>query len=529
MTPPSARARALLAAAAGALLVAAFPPFDLWPLALLATAMLCWLLSWPGPVRQAGAQAGFWFGMTFFAGSVYWVVPVMRDYGGLPWIVALLVLLLFTALLAAFFAGFAALVQHLVNRMGPAPALILAPAVWVAAELARNHLLTGFPWVRLGNALHTIPPLLQLASVTGIYGLSFLLLALASSLALLARQAQRATGAIYLSLLLLMVVGIYTWGSGRVSRLRGEAEPSRAVDVACVQGNVPQDRKWSPEAADEILTRHLEFTRLAASRGADLVVWAESSLPFPLRGHAEFGSRVRQVVQDTGSALILGSLDWRTVGQDGRQVYNSAFLVAAGEPAQLAYDKVHLVPFGEYVPLRQVLFFASKLVEEVGEMSAGAGQQHLAAGSAVQGVPALGILICYEIIFPGLARQAVNAGAQVLLNLTNDAWFGNTAAPYQHFSEAVVRAVETGRWVVRAANTGISGIIAPSGEVVARTELGVAGLAQAEIFPRSERTLYVRSGDVFAWACVILTVALVVLGRRPAAPGSSQLSDEELG
>ncbi len=290
MTPPSGRTRSLLAAAAGALLVPAFPPFDLWPLAVVATAVLCWLLSWPGPVRRAGAQAGFWFGMTFFAGSVYWVVPVMQHYGGLSWIVALSVLILFAALLAAFFAGFAALVQHLVNQMGSAPALILAPAVWVGAELARSHVLTGFPWVRLGNALHTIPSLLQLASVTGVYGLSFLLLALASSLALLARPALRATGAIYLSLLLLMAVGIFAWGSGRVDHLRGETEPSRGVDVACVQGNVPQDRKWSREAADEILTRHLELTRLAASRGAELVVWAESSLPFPLRGHAEFGN-----------------------------------------------------------------------------------------------------------------------------------------------------------------------------------------------------------------------------------------------
>ena len=152
MTPPSARARSLLAAVAGALLVPAFPPFNLWPLAVVATALLCWLLSWPGPVPREGAQAGFWFGMTFFAGSVYWVVPVMRHYGGLPWIVALSVLLLFTALLAAFFAGFAALVQHLVNRMGAAPALILAPAVWVAAELARNHLLTG----RVSRALAAI-------------------------------------------------------------------------------------------------------------------------------------------------------------------------------------------------------------------------------------------------------------------------------------------------------------------------------------------------------------------------------------
>jgi apolipoprotein N-acyltransferase len=387
----------------------------------------------------------------------------------------------------------------------------------VAAELVRNHAFTGFPWVRLGNALHTIPPLLQLASLTGVYGLSFLLLALASSLALLARPALRRTGGIYLTLLLLVTLGVFAWGSVRVERLRGEADTERGVNVACVQGNVPQDRKWSREAADEILTRHLDLTRLAASRGAELVVWAESSLPFPLREHPEFGRRVRQAAQETGSALIIGSLDWRAGEQGRRQVYNSVFLVPAGEPPRLAYDKAHLVPFGEYVPLRRLLFFASKLVEEVGELSAGSGEQHLAAGTGVPGVPGLGILICYEIIFPGLARQAVNAGAQVLLTLTNDAWFGKTAAPHQHFAEAVLRAVESGRWVVRAANTGISGIIAPSGDVLARTELGQATLAQAEVFPRSERTLYVRVGDVFAWACVIVA-AVVAAGTATRGP-----------
>lgn len=507
---------------AGALLVLAFPPFDLWPLAIPAIALLCWLLSSPGPVLRAGAAAGFWFGMTFFAGSIYWVLPVMQHFGGLPWLVALLLLLLFSALLATFLAGFSAMVQYLVNQWGPGRALILAPAVWVGVELARNHVLTGFPWVRLGTALHSVPALLQLASITGVYGLSFLLLALASSLALLVRPAQRTCGAAYFSVSMLMAVAVFLWGSGRVERLRAESETGRGVVVASVQGNVPQDRKWSPQAAEEILTRHLDLSRLAVSRGATLVVWAESSLPFPLRGPGEFGHRVQQAVRESGAVWILGSLDRRDTEQGGRRVYNSAFLVSPGQAPRLAYDKAHLVPFGEYVPLRQILFFASKLVHEVGELSGGDGKQHLAADSGVPGVPRLGILICYEIIFPGLARQAVREGAELLINLTNDAWFGETAAPYQHFSEAVVRAVETGRWVVRAANTGISGIIAPSGEVVAQTKLGVAALAQAEIFPRQERTLYVRWGDVFPWACAILTCLVTVLARRRVAPDCQQ-------
>ena len=241
-------------------------------------------------------------------------------------------------------------------------------------------------------------------------------------------------------------------------------------------------------------------------------------MPFALRQHAEFAGRVRAVVAETSVPLLVGSLDVRAAGAGGREVYNSAFLLGGEGRIQGVYDKSHLVPFGEYVPLRRLLFFADSLVEEVGDLRAGSGDQPLArrAGPAM---PGLGVLICYEVIFPELSRRAVRAGAAVLANLTNDAWFGRTSAPHQHFAEAVVRAVETGRGVVRAANTGITGIISPSGRVAARTELGQVAVARAEVRPRDEVTLYVRTGDAFAWACAILALVAMMLARIPALTG----------
>jgi apolipoprotein N-acyltransferase len=512
------------AALCGAVLVLAFPPFGVWPLGFLAPAGLCWLLCRPEADGRRGALAGFWFGMAFFSGTVYWVVPVMQRYGGLHPSMALCVLFLMVAVLSLFLATFGALVGGVARRAGALQALLLAPALWVAVELARNHLLTGFPWVRLGASLQRLPPLLQAASLAGVYGLSFLMLTVAAALALLARG-RRIAGSVYLVAALTMCVAASVWGMGRISRLRAESQDAPGVVVASVQGNVPQDRKWSPDAAAAILKRHLDLTRLAVEQGAGLVVWPESSLPFPLRGNREFATRVHTMMAETDAALVLGSLDWRR-GEGGEpEVFNSAFLLLPGRTARLAYDKHHLVPFGEYVPLRRLLFFASSLVEQVGELSRGSGEQHLATSPAT-GVPRIGILVCYEIIFPELSRRAVDSGAEILLTLTNDAWFGRTAAPYQHFSEAVLRAVETGRWVVRAANTGISGIISPTGEVLAETELNVEALAAGTVHPRDERTLYVRSGDSFAWACVILAAVVTVLGWRGTVRRSNPAQDQ---
>jgi len=500
------------AALAGAALVLAFPPFDLWPLAALAPAPLCWIVTRPTLPRSTVLLSSVAFAATFYLGTVYWLVPVMRTFGGLHWTVAVMVLVPLLGFLAAFPVAFALAAHRLSRRLGVFPALLAAPVLWAALELGRNHLLTGFPWVRLGTAAHAAPALLQLASVLGVYGLSALLMAVAAALALAAsgrehRAQASAFGGVVVGALLVTLL----WGAARARDLdaRAEAGERRSLRVACVQGNIPQDLKWDRRMASEILARHLRLTAEAAERGAALVVWPESSMPDALRTNSDFGGPVRELVARLGVPILLGSLDLRQGEAGERTIFNSAFLLGADGEIHGTYDKVHLVPFGEYVPWRWVFFFASSLVGEVGDLRPGASLEPLAGGSV--GLPALGVQICYEILFPDLVRRQVAAGGELLINITNDAWFGRSSAPHQHFAEAVVRAVENGRWVVRAANTGVSGIISPSGRVVARSGLDEVRLLEGAVFARRDRTVYARIGDGFAWACAIITTVLLVL------------------
>ena len=509
MTRPPGRAACwITCSAAGATLVLGFAPFDLWPLAAVAPAALCWVAVYPGLGRGTVLVSALLFGAAFFLGTIYWVAPVMSRHGDIGLASAGGILLLLVAYLTAFLLVFALSLRRLAARLGPRAALAAAPAIWVALELARNHLLSGFPWVRLGTSLHAALPLLQVVSVAGVYGASALLMVPAAALAAALQPGGegRRRGLLGLggaAALFLLCAG---WGGWRIDRLpAGDGAPLR---VALVQGNVPQDLKWEREEASRILDRHLALSREAIASGADLVVWPESSMPFSFRGNRAFSGPVRALARESGVPLVIGTTDRR----EGQGVFNSAFLIDARGEVQGVYDKSHLVPFGEYVPLRRLLSFAGSLVAEVGEMSPGSGAVTMGGEGEV---PALGAMICYEVIFPELARASVREGARLLVNLTNDAWFGRTSAPSQHFAEAVVRAVETGRWLVRAANTGISGIVDPAGRVTEVSSLEEAVVVSGVVAARTDLTLYVRAGDSFAWACAILGIAALFLPARP--------------
>ena len=281
--------------------------------------------------------------------------------------------------------------------------------------------------------------------------------------------------------------------------LRSAGTPLR---VAAVQGNIAQHDKWNPALREDIVATYLGMTREAAAEGARLVVWPEAATPFAFENDPVRADAVRQVVRDSGVHLLLGTNHAR---YDGAPRYFNAAVMgdAAGETTGI-YAKHHLVPFGEYVPLRRLLFFVSPLVESVGDFAPGPGPRTL----SMDGAP-VGAVICYEIIYPELVRGFVTRGSRLLTTLTNDAWYGRTAAPYQHFQQATMRAVELGRYLVRAANTGISGFVDPYGRVVASTPLFERHVLAANVRLLDVRTLYSRTGDVLAYACVVIT-ALVL-------------------
>ena len=501
-----------MAASSGGALVLAFPPYDLWPLAMLSPAVLCWMAAQPRLTASRILQVGLMFGGVFWLGTLYWIASVMLRYGQLSWPSSISVLVLLVGYLSLFPAAFCASVHSLARHRGRGYALVAAPLVWAGLELLRNYLFTGVPWARLGTALHSSPGLLQIASLTGVYGLSAVCIAVAAGLAWVVgpRKGPSHAGWIGIACVLILLVGALLWGRWRIREIHLQGELAEGwTGVASVQGNIAQDLKWDREMAELILDRHARLTRDGAQRGAELLVWPESSMPLAVRRNEALGERLQGLARETEASLLVGSLDWRA-DEDGRtRVFNSAFLIGPDGRVADRYDKVHLLPFGEYVPLRDLLFFVSSLVEEVGQLRPGLELAPVRG----EATPVLGVQICYEIAFPELARSLSRQGAEVLVNITNDAWFGNSSAPYQHFAEAKMRAVETGKWLVRSANTGISGIVSPTGTVVERSALGEVALVQGRILPSRRLSPYVRFGDVFAWTCAILAAIALLWAR----------------
>jgi apolipoprotein N-acyltransferase len=516
----SATAGCLWACVSGAILALAYPLADRGLLALVA--LIPFLLSLQATNRGAALLRGYACGATFFAILLYWIPAVMETHGGLPALVAWPLLALLVFYLATFFALFAWLVSAAWRHHGPV-ALAFAPVSWVALEIARARLLTGFPWGLLGYSQYRNPALLQTAAWGGILAVSFLVMAANAGGALLllrpAAPRTRLAGAV------LIAVTALAWAGGVLALGRGAGQDpdndAGAIRVAAIQGNVPQDRKWDPKAAAGTLSDLSRLSREAASSGARLIVWPEASSPFSVRRPGRDGASGVAVQTDEAYAtfladlarslhadLIVGSVDYRAVAGETR-AYNSALVVGADGTFGATYDKVHLVPFGEYVPLARLLFFVNRL--------AGGAIAEFAAGTRLEPLPTsvgrAGTIICYEAIFPEVVRRVAGRDADFLVNITNDAWFGHTAAPWQHLAMAAVRAAENRRFMVRAANTGISAVIDPYGRILAQTGIEQSAVLGGVLRARHDRTVYSRCGDLFAWGCAILTVLQVAALR----------------
>lgn len=492
-----------LSAISGVLLALSFPGYGYPALAWIALAPLLIALDRGTLPRACGL--GLVAGLLYFSGTLYWITQVMVVYGGLHPAVAVSVNATLVAYLAVFPAVFAVVMWRIQLAFGHR-ALLAAPVVWVATELGRTHLFGGFPWVLLGYSQTSVLPVAQVASVLGVYGVSALVAmvsAAAANVAIAPRSGRR-----YLPLVgaFATVVIVAVWGSDRIAggELVRAGEPVR---VGLIQGNVDQAEKWDPARATAIFADYLRMTRDAIEEGADLVVWPESAIPFTFDDDIASADQVRALARETQTALLLGS-DEIVRGAPVRY-YNSAFLVSADGSTAGVYRKMHLVPFGEYVPLKRLFFFAAPLVEAVSDFSPGTSPVLL----PIDGHP-VSTAICYEIVYPDFVRRFVLSGSELLTTVTNDAWFGRTSAPYQHFVQASMRAIENGRYLVRSANTGISGIVDPYGRVMAESELFEPAVIVRQVRFLRGSTIYTRTGDMFAYASVVATLGLLVLVRR---------------
>lgn len=455
---------------------------------------------------------GLLTGAAYFAGTLYWLVETMTTFGGLATPVAVLVAALLVAYLSLFPAAFAVILARLHRALG-ARALLLAPAAWVTTELGRQYLWDGFPWALLGYSQVTRLPIAQVASVVGVYGLSGLLALTSCAAAYVAIARGRSrwfVGGGVVALVALLAV----WGSARLARgtLLESGDPVR---VAVLQGNIAQDEKWDPSLRDAITNRYIAMTRQALAQGATFILWPESSVPFYFEQDITRGSAVRRLASESHATLLVGSDQIEPVkpaaaDQELRQrYYNAAFLVKPDGSVGAVYRKMHLVPFGEYVPLKSLLFFVGPIVEAVSDFSPGTDPALLPVGDHFASTA-----ICYEVIYPNLIRQFVLGGSELLTTITNDAWYGRSSAAYQHWDQASMRAIESGRFLARAANTGISGFVDPYGRVIARTDLFTQAIVVRDLRFLHDRTIYSRVGDLVAWLSLALTAAALLATWR---------------
>lgn len=459
------------------------------------------------PVRRAFAL-GLTTGVSYFTATLYWITLVVRNYGDLPFPVAVLANGLLIAYLSLFPALFAVVLRRLWLRYG-APSLMAAPIVWVATELGRTYLLfNGFPWVLLGYSQATTLPIAQLASLVGVYGVSALVATVSVAAAMCVATSSIRLRTIAIGVAASLVVVTAVWGSRRASRAEWTRE-GEVVKVGLVQGNVSDAARRDPVQTPRILQDNLRLTRQAIGAGADVVLWPESAMsPFRFADYPDVAGLVRRVAREGHVSILVGS-DQVERGRPDRW-YNSAFLIRPDGTDAGVYRKIHLVPFGEYVPWRRLLFFIGPLVEAIGT-GFDAGDDPTVLPVNGHGIS---VAICYEIVYPALVRQFVVRGSELLTTITNDAWFGDTSAPYQHFAQASMRAIEEGRYVVRAANTGISGIVDPYGRVLTQTNVFEQGVRVGTARYLRTSTVYARWGDAFAYISVLLTAVLLLFPRQ---------------
>jgi apolipoprotein N-acyltransferase len=510
----SRRWRILLSFASGVLLALAFPNFNLPLLAWVAVAVLIFA-SLEGGLGEA-ALRGLLFGVAFYLFSTPWIYTVMHQYGPLPPLEAAGVMALMILAASPYFVAFA-LVLTWIARHDKKLAILASPFLWVALELARARMPDiGFPWNLLGYAASGNLALLQLASVTGIYGLSFVVAAYNAVLVWLigclmgwlrrprGQMLAHSPGAVLIGFTaLLLAVALFG------SRFVPAAQVSQVAHL--VQTDLPQSMEY-PANWDALHAGDMsELDRISISAGQKdhgLVVWPEVPAPFSL-SQPDFARRAQEIARDSQSDFLLGVVGWEP-GKDGRlAAYNSAALLDPQGREEFQYDKIHLVPFSEYVPWRDFFWFAKNLTGLAGDFRSGA---RYAVGNLLGG--RFSVFICYEAVFPNEIRRFVLDGANLLINISNDGWFGRSSAPAQHLQMARVRAVEHRRWLLRDTNNGYTVSVDPYGRIVAKLPVDVRAELDAPYAFRSDTSFYTRWGDWLPEIGSIVSLALLVMALR---------------
>ncbi|MFC1594718.1 apolipoprotein N-acyltransferase [Candidatus Omnitrophota bacterium] len=468
-----------------------------------------WLMSWIGLVplfialenkslRQC-FRIAYFSGLVFFSCVLFWLIHV-----------TLLGLLLLGAYLALYFGIFGCVVHRKLER---ATLLLVLPCAWVVLEFLRSTLLTGFNWALLGHSHYTLLPLIQIADTTGVYGISFIVVFINCSIYLLMQRGiSQKIKLLAIGLSFCMIIACCTYGA---KKLQSHVDADTTLQVSVIQGNIPQEVKWLEHSVPHILKEHTGLTYEAAEERADLIIWPESSMP----GLVEEGNFLFDVISDLAAEVRIPLVVGAVTGTY-ETLYNSALLVSADGEVVKKYDKLHLVPFGEYIPLKKVFAF----VEHIAPAPIGSfnfGDDYVIFTLPEQSTQ-FAVLICFEDTLPYLSRNCVRRGADFLVNITNDAWFKKTVAATQHMQASVFRAIENHRPVIRAANTGISCFIDRNGKITSRVtdlagrkDIFISGYKTDKIIIGNRRlTFYTQYADVFVAGCGVLAVMGLAVNRR---------------
>jgi len=478
----------------GILLILPFPNYNLWILAWFGFVPLFFALK--NKSKGKAFLLSYLTGIIFWFGIIYWLAHVT--------LAGMIALVLYLALYVGIFGFFLIAIGHRPSAIG----LLLIPSFWVLLEYLRSHLFTGFPWALLGYSQYLNLPVIQIADITGAWGVSFLVMmvnvaiySVVSCQLSVVRKIEKCL-VVFLCLLVTLIYGYYKLNHSQLNHYNSP------IKISVIQGNISQELKWNEKARDFIMDRYLTLSKQAVKDRPDLIIWPEAALPCILEEEPQYYETTRHFVQGVNTPLLLGA-----VTLEHGLYYNSALLISPGGQILNQYNKLHLVPFGEYIPLRKTFWFLETIVP-IGDFTV--GREYTVFKSPVAGrrSPVIfSVLICFEDLFPEISREFVKRGAGFLVNITNDAWFKKTSSPYQHLQASVFRALENRVFLVRAANTGISGFITPRGKIISLLgdKLGnnifISGYDN-EIITASERKpgFYTRHGDVFIFLLFIFII-----------------------
>ncbi len=453
----------------------------------------------------------FFSALVWYGCSLYWIFRAMHTFGGLSSFISVVVLILLTLFVSTYIA-IAPAIASFITRRWRGEFMAWLAVCWTAAEFCRNYLpFNGFPWANIAMSQWRHIHLIQIADLVGIYGIIFLIVwtnaCIAEVIASLRGERVRML-AVKIGITIFLVGACVGYGEYRIGYTKDLVSQASPLKIGMVQGNIPQQMKWADDKLMENLNTMRKGSRSLRDAAVDLIIWPESAFPWPVSTDATGITPAALGFDDDE----LGKLPYLLLGANSEKpngdYYNSAILFDAKGVIEGRYHKAHLVPFGEYVPYKKLFFFARKLTRPVGNFLAGESYEPLVAGSA-----RIGPLVCYEDIFPELSRKLVRNGAEFLVNITNDAWYGVSSAPYQHMALSVFRAIENRRYLVRATNTGVSAIVYPTGKVSMESAIFTPALIVASVAMLTQITPYTRMGDWFAWACL----AYVLLGLAISA------------